>query len=109
MKAFSPGRLFQLFKYMVYLLLAWNVCLWFQREFVAAAELYGVQVGWANVVEVYSATIDTLAWVILLLAFELETAVIPDEKLKGGLKWLLGGLSLVCYFFIAWSANPGHC
>lgn len=96
-------RLFQLFKYTVYLLLAWNIWLWFQEDFAAAAEMFGGQVGWGNFVEAYSATIDTLAWVILLLLFELETAVIPDEKLKGGLKRALTGLSLVCYIFIVWS------
>ncbi|NND58731.1 MAG: hypothetical protein HKN49_00540, partial [Gammaproteobacteria bacterium] len=56
-----------------------------------------------NFVEAYSATVDTLAWVILLLLFELETAVIPDDKLRGSLKWLLSGLRALCYFFIAYS------
>ena len=99
----TPYRLFQLFKYTVYLLLAWNVYLWFREDIAAAAEMFGGQVGWGNFVEAYSATIDTLAWVILLLLFELETAVIPDEKLKGGLKALLTGIGAVCYFFIVWS------
>jgi hypothetical protein len=99
----TPYRLFRAFKYTIYLLLAWNIYLWFQEDFAAAAETFGGQVGWGNFVEAYAATIDTLAWVILLLLFELETAVIPEEKLKGGLKWLLTGLSLVCYIFIVWS------
>ena len=99
----TPYRLFQLFKYTVYLLLAWNVYLWFQEDLAAAAETMRGQVGWGNFVEAYTATIDTLAWVVLLLIFELETAVIPDDKLKGGLRWLLTALSLVCYAFIVWS------
>ena len=35
-------------------------------------------------IQLFSATLDTLAWVILLLLFELETAVIPDDRLQGG-------------------------
>ncbi|NNE62330.1 MAG: hypothetical protein HKN35_15665, partial [Woeseia sp.] len=63
---------------------------------------------WGNIVEAFSATFDTLAWVILLLLFELETAVIPDEKLKGKLKWVLTAIRGVCYFFITWSFY-GYC
>lgn len=105
---FTPYRLFQLFKYTIYLLLAWNIYLWFLEDFAAASEMFHGQIGWGNVVEAFSATIDTLAWVILLLLFELETAIIPDEKLQGGLKWLLTGLSLLCYVFIVWSFW-GYC
>lgn len=105
---FTPYRLFQLFKYTIYLLLAWNIYLWFLEDLAAASEMFHGQIGWGNVVEAFSATIDTLAWVVLLLLFELETAIIPDEKLQGSLKWLLTGLSLLCYFFIVWSFW-GYC
>ena len=56
----TPYRLFQLFKYTVYLLLAWNVYLWFQEDLAAAAETMHGQLGWGNFVEAYTATIDTL-------------------------------------------------
>jgi hypothetical protein len=76
---------FRAFKYAIYCLLAWNLFLFFQEDFAASANTFGDTVTWRNVVEAYSATIDTAAWVVLLLLFELETAVIPDEKLKGKL------------------------
>jgi hypothetical protein len=102
-KLVTPHRLFKLFKYTVYILLAYNIFLWFQEDFLASAETFGDTVTWRNVVEAYSATIDTAAWVVLLLLFELETAVIPDEKLQGGLKWLFTGILAVCYIFITWA------
>jgi hypothetical protein len=99
----NPHRLFNLFKYTVYLLLAYNILLWFQEDLAASAETFGDTVTWRNVVEAYSATIDTAAWVVLLLLFELETAVIPDEKLKGGLRWFFTGIVAVCYVLITWA------
>ena len=99
---------FRIFKYTIYCLLAWNVFLFFQEDFAASSATFGDTVSWRNVVEAYSATIDTLAWVILLLMFELETAVIPDEKLRGNLKWVLAGIRAACYFFIIY-AFYGYC
>jgi hypothetical protein len=55
------------------------------------------------VVEAFTAAIDTAAWLVLLLLFELETAVISDEKLQGWLKWAFSAVRVVCYFFIVWS------
>jgi hypothetical protein len=45
---------------------------------------------------------------VLLLLFELETAVIPDEKLRGWLKWFLMAVRAGCYFFIVY-AFYGYC
>ena len=99
-----PYTLYQVFKYTVYALLSYNIFLWFLEDHQAAAETFGNTITWTNVVEAYSATIDTLAWVILLLLFELETAVIPDEKLAGKTQWIPVGIRTLCYFFIVYAA-----
>ena len=99
----TPHKLFTAFKYTIYLLLTLNVFFWFQEDFAASAETFGDSVAWRNVVEAYSATIDTAAWVVLLLLFELETAVIPDEKLRGGLKWAFMLVRAACYALIVYS------
>ena len=99
----NPQNVFTVFKYTIYILLAYNIMLWFQEDLAASAETFGDTVTWRNVVQAYSATFDTGAWVILLLGFELETAVIPNEKLKGGLKVLFVTVGLICYFFIVYS------
>ena len=104
----TPQTVFTAFKYTIYILLAYNILLWFQEDLAASAETFGDTVTWRNVVQAYSATFDTAAWVILLVLFELETAVIPDEKLKGGLKVLFVTVGLICYFFIVYSFY-GYC
>ncbi len=91
------------FKYSIYCLLALNIWLFFLEDYAASSATFTNGIDWRNIVEAFSATFDTLAWVILLLLFELETAVISDEKLKGSLKWLLSAVRILCYFFITWS------
>ena len=99
----TPQNLFHFFKYSLYILLTYDGLLFFYDDVAASAATFGDTVTWRNVIEAYSATFDTMAWVALLLIFELETAIIPDHLLKGGLKWVLKGLSGICYFFIIYS------
>jgi hypothetical protein len=102
-KFLHPHRLFTIFKWSVYLLLAWNAVQFFQEDLAASAETFGNTITWRNVVEAYSAFIDTASWLLLLLVFEFETAIIPDERLKGGLKWFLLVLKAICYFLIVYA------
>ena len=104
----NPHNIFRFFKYTIYILLTYNAVLFFQEDLAASAETFGDTVTWRNVIEAYSATFDTAAWVVLLLLFELETAIIPDHLLKGRLKWLLKLLAGICYFFIVYSFW-GYC
>jgi hypothetical protein len=105
---FTAENIFRFFKYSIYALLTYNAFLFFGEDVAASAETFGGNITWRNVIEAYSATFDTAAWVVLLLLFELETAIIPDHLLKGGLKWLIKGLSAVAYFFIVYSFY-GYC
>ena len=102
-KFLHPRLLFTAFKYTIYFLLGVDTVLFFQEDLAASAETFGGDIGWANVVEAFTAAIDTAAWLVLLLLFELETAVISDEKLQGWLKWAFSGVRVVCYTFIVWS------
>jgi hypothetical protein len=102
-KALHPHTVFSIFKYTIYALLAFNVYLFFREDFLASQQVFGNPLVWDQIVEAFSATIDTGAWVVLLLLFELETAVIDDDKLRGGLKWVLMGIRIVAYAFIVWA------
>ena len=111
MNAVKSGRAFlayRVFKYAIYSLLALNIWLFFLDDYDASRATFAQGIDWRNIVEAFSATFDTLAWVILLLLFELETAVISDEKLKGNLKYTLSAVRAVCYFFITYSFY-GYC
>jgi hypothetical protein len=99
-KFLHPHRVFTLFKYTIYVLLGVNAYLFFREDLAAGAEMFNHVLTWRNVVDVFTASTDTTAWLILLLLFELETAVISDDKLQGSLKWVLMGVRVVCYFFI---------
>ena len=95
--------LYQAFKYTVYVFLAMNVY-WFFVEELAAANLQFPQgVPPADLIEAYAATIDTLAWVILLLMFELETYVLEDRHFAPAVTWTLQGVRFVCYGFIVYA------
>ena len=96
----NSSRLFQLFKYAVYAFLAMNVYWFFVEEYAAAPLRYPHGVGLSDLLEAYAATIDTAAWVILLLMFELETYVLEDEHFTKAVGWTLHGLRAVCYAVI---------
>lgn len=95
--------LFPIFKYSVYLLLCLNVVLFFQAEWQATDHLFSGGVAWTDIISGFAATIDTAAWVVLLLMFELETFVLPDEKIKGGVKTGLETTRVICYLFIVYA------
>ncbi len=102
-KFLHPHLLFTAFKYAVYLLIGVDTVMFFQEDLAASAATFGGNISWSNVVEAFTASIDTAAWLVLLLLFELETAVISDEKLQGWLKWGLSAVRVSCYVFIVWS------
>jgi hypothetical protein len=99
-KFLHPHRLFRLFKYTIYCLLVVNAYFFFREDLAASAEVFNGVVNWSNVMEAFTASTDATAWIVLLLLFELETAVIPDDKLQGGLKWFLMAIRVVSYFVI---------
>ncbi len=77
---------------------------WFFIEERAAALLQfpdGVSLG--LLIEAYAATIDTAAWVVLLLMFELETDVLEDQHFTPPVIWTLHGMRILCYAFIIYA------
>ena len=101
--AISSTRLFQVFKYAVYALLAMNIYWFFREEHAAAALQFADGLALVDVIEAYSATIDTAAWVVLLLMFELETYVLEDRHFTPLVTRSLHGLRIVCYAFIVYA------
>ena len=98
---FIKKNWYQLFKYSVYLAVLTNVFLFLRKDLNSVAHRFEGEVNFSNWIEAYTSTIDTAAWVILLILFELETYVISDEKLKGGLQWIFKFIRGICYIFIA--------
>jgi hypothetical protein len=96
-------QLFQLFKYGVYTLIAFNVYLFFVEEFAAARLQFPEGVPPSHWIEAYAATIDTAAWLILLLLFEAETNWLADDHFTRRVVWSLHGLRLFSYTFIVYA------
>jgi len=96
----NSSRLYQIFKYAVYAFLAMNVYWFFVEEYAAAPLRYPDGISLSDLQDAYTATIDTFAWVILLLMFELETYLLDDEHITRRVSWALHGLRAACYAVI---------
>ena len=90
-------------KYLTYALLSFNVYLFLQEEMLSLEHTYAGGIEPGDIIQVFAATIDTTAWVILLLLFELETSVLPDEAIVGWVKRALHGIRAFCYLFIVYA------
>ena len=98
------GRvLYQLFKYSIYTLLTINIFVFFGEEWAAARLEFPQGIPFGQVFKAYAATIDTAAWVILLLMFELETYVLEDRHWTPTVKVSLHALRATCYVFIVFA------
>jgi hypothetical protein len=100
---FSSAAIFQTFKYIVYVLLAMNIYWFYSEESLAAVVQFTNGVALSELIEAYSATIDTAAWVVLLLMFELETYVLDDRQFTRRVTWSLHGLRAICYAAIIYA------
>ena len=99
----SNYKTYQTFKYAVYALLTVNVVLFFAKESAALGHRFATGLTPADVIEAFAATIDTFAWVILLLMFELETSVLDDRHITPRVSRSLHALRAVCYAFIGYA------
>lgn len=96
-------RAFTAVKYLVYALLSFNVYLFLQEELLALEHTFVDGIAPGQIVQVFSATIDTAAWVVLLLLFELETSVLDDQKIRGPVKWTMHGIRGICTIAIVYA------
>ena len=97
------SKLFQAFKYVVYLFLTMNIYWFYVEEVLAAKTQFPNGIGIDLIINAYAATIDTAAWVVLLLMFELETYVLEDENFTKRVTWSLHTLRAICYAFIVYA------
>jgi len=96
-------RVFTCVKYLIYALLCLNIYLFLQEELLALEHTFVNSFEPGQIIQIFAATIDTSAWVILLLLFELETSILDDRRIKGAVKWSLHGIRGVCYLAITYA------
>lgn len=102
MTVLSP-RLFQTFKYLIYALLLVNTAYFLVDDMSGAAHTFRAGITISNVVNALRTFVDSASWFILLVIFELETFVISDERLRGGLRHSLDGVIAVAYAFVIYA------
>jgi len=84
-------------------MLALNVYWFWSEEVLAATVQFPGGVNVSSLIDAYAATIDTFAWVVLLLMFELETYVLEDHHYSPVVTWTLHGVRVLCYTFIVYA------
>ncbi len=94
---------FQLFKYTIYCLLMLDIYHFFLEDYAASTQTFAKGISANEIIEAFTATIDTIAWLVLLLLFELETYILEDEQIKGKVKWTMNTVRILCYCFIVYS------
>ncbi|MCY4041659.1 MAG: hypothetical protein OXF72_10435 [Gammaproteobacteria bacterium] len=100
----------QWLKYCVYALLALNVVLFFSEEWRAVAHTFDGRLALSQVISAFAASIDTAAWVLLLLLFEIETYQIGAAHItpKVGLVFRImraGCYGVILYAFYGYLAK----
>ena len=97
-------RLFNTIKYLTYGLLAWNGYMFYLDESLASDVTFSGGLNLSEIIKVYSGSIDTTFWILLVILLELETYVIEDETLKRPLvKWGMIGMRTICYLIIVYA------
>lgn len=102
-RIFNRATAFQLFKYTIYLLIAYDIYHFFLEDYAASQQTFSQGISAGQIIEAFTATIDTVAWLVLLLLFELETYVLEDEQITGKIKNSINLIRVVCYSFIVYS------
>ena len=97
-------RLFVTVKYLTYGWLSLNGYLFWAGEAAAQDVTFSGSLSLSEIIKVYSASIDTTFWILLVILLELETYVIDDEILRRTpVKWSMIGLRTICYVMIVYA------
>ena len=97
-------NLFNTIKYLTYGLLAWNGYMFYVDESLASTVTFSGGLDISEIIKVYSGSLDTTFWILLVILLELETYVIEDHVLKRPVvKWSMIGARTICYAMIVYA------
>jgi hypothetical protein len=57
-----------------------------------------------DTLEAFAVSIDYVAWMVLIVLFEMETSAQSKDLLTGARKWMIGGLTGICYVVLVYAA-----
>ena len=97
-------RATHILKFVVYGALVINCGIYTYDDWMAFRATLGPDAAFSEILEQFSTTIDTLAWLGLVFLFELETHALPDHLFKPWVTKLFMAVRLVCYISITYAA-----
>ena len=56
-----------------------------------------------DVLEAFAVSIDYVAWMVLIVLFEMETSAKTKDRFTGARKWVIAGLTVACYGVIVYA------
>jgi hypothetical protein len=93
---------FQIIRYSIYTLLMFNLLYYLWEDLIAFRYIpRGAPL--AQIVENFAVTIDYVAWMVLIVLFEIETDFMPKEKFKGRVKWAFNSVLVACYLVLIYA------
>jgi hypothetical protein len=87
---------FTVLKYAVYAVLVINLVLFWFEDLGSFRQMDTGALSLSDLLGIFAQTLDTAAWVVLLLLFELETAVLADEALTPRVERSLHVARFIC-------------
>ena len=94
---------YRTFKYAVYAFLTFNIYLFWREEWAALEHRFVDGLAFVDIIEGFASTIDTAAWVGLLLAFELQTGVLNERQLTPKAARSLQVFRALCLIFVVYA------
>ena len=96
----NPQVVKQSIKWIVYSLLLVNFALYLNWDWQSATHTMGSAEPLMKWLQVYAASVDYTAWLVLIILLELETYVLSDEAFTPLVRRLMHGIRLLCYLFV---------
>jgi len=92
----TKASAFRTFKITIFWVLMINL-VYYVYEDVTAYLYLGPDATLFDVLEAFAVSIDYVAWMVLIVLFEMETSARTKDRLTGARKWVIAGLTVACY------------
>jgi hypothetical protein len=93
---FTKASAFRTFKITIFWVLMINL-VYYVYEDVTAYLYLAPDATLFDVLEAFAVSIDYVAWMVLIVLFEMETSAKTKDRFTGARKWVIAGLTAACY------------
>ena len=100
---FTKESAFRAFKITIFWVLMVNL-VYYVYEDVAAYLYLAPDSTLFDVLEAFAVSIDYVAWMVLIVLFEMETSAKTKDRFTGARKWVIAGLTAACYVVLVYAA-----